>query len=585
MLENLLQEADQAKSAGNYEKAVQIYQQAIQFCENDENQSAYLAICLQELAALYANHGLIKEAIPLYQKLIGIGEKVLGIGHPDVIATTLNLARSFEAQGQFAEADDIYKLATSKAEGAVGIAHPLAQETRQAYFDALANRQILEKDKTTHGLILNPASQTHSRTPVVSSQPDVRTEDGVQLRKYSNLKQSAKIKKLRYVAESVEEQAGNLLTPQNWRHHWRDAFYIVSVLLCIAAIMIALSKIFVPQEATDTNVIARRLIEKGIFRAVDDVNGINFIDNKYAVLTNDVHHRKIPYFLLKGGLHDVGEMLLSMAIRKENWYQLKQDELTTEDGNIYYANGAPELLLTKKMQALAEFARRYYAANGCYPDKSEKLKDEPGLAYINPYTNLPDLPVVKRLSATYSRDAIFPGVKVDASVNDCFAYLKQGGLWRDDIRGSAGKISAMALFTSQRCADGYKVTEFYIHGFDRNGNLITAGKPETYYAAGLYMGKNLLDTNKERQQEMERVSVHPPERIYVVPGDSVDLHFLRQCGSSLLTGCVVLSFIAWIFLESKKRRQEPNRAVQPIEVLFLISLLVWVGLQLIHLIP
>ena len=130
--------------------------------------------------------------------------------------------------------------------------------------------------------------------------------------------------------------------------------------------------------------------------------------------------------------------------------------------------------------------------------------------------------------------------------------MRYGGSWRDDLVESAGQISALSLFTSQRCADGYKVTEFYIHGFDRHGKIITAGKPETYFVIGLISGKNLNDDNHERIAETERASVHPPERIYISPGYVVDVHFWRQFLSSLLSGSVDISLIAWFFLESKK---------------------------------
>ena len=304
----------------------------------------------------------------------------------------------------------------------------------------------------------------------------------------------------------------------------------------------------------DSNLIAQRLIGE-VFRSVDGISGIQFLDNKYAVLLNDVHHRKIPYFLLKGGMRDLKYMILGMAMGKESWFQLNQDELKTENGNVYYAGDAPEIALVKKMKNLANFAQRYYAQNACYPDKVEKLKDEPGLIYINPYDNKAELPVIKRLSAAYAREAIFPGIKNEATPQECYWFLRHGGFWRDDLVNGAGKISALSLFNSQRCADGYKVIEFYIHGFDRHANLITSGKPETCFAIGFYKGQNLNDDNQERIAEIERASVHPPQRIYVTLGYVVDVHFWRQFLTSLLTGLAIISFIAWLFLESKNAKR------------------------------
>ncbi len=583
IIENLLQEAEQAKSADDDEKAVQIYRQAVELCGNDERQAPQLAYCLQELAQIFSEYGQFSDAIPLYKQLIALGEKILGAEHPDTINAGVNLARAYEANDQFDLADAEYKLATSKAEKAFGISDSVAQEIRQEYFDAVANRQVVQEDKLRHGLTLERASQT-SQNPPVTNQPAIKTESLRTGKKYSSPKQSTKIKKLRYVAESVEQDSGNLLKAHGLRRHGRDIFYAISVILCIGAIFIAFSKLFVPNELPDSNMIAQRLIG-GVFRSVDGFNGIQFLDNKYAVLLNDVQHRKIPYILLKGGMRDLKDMILGMLMCKEMWYQLNQDELTTENGNVYYEGNAPEISLVKKMEKLADFAQRYYALNGCYPDKIDKLKGEPGLAYINPFDNKAEMPTIRRLSATYARDAIFPGLKTDANPNDSYWFLRHGGTWRDDVAGKTGKISALSLFTNQRCADGYKVIEFYIHAYDRHGKLITAGKPETYFAIGLYSGKNLNDDNHEHITETDRASVHPPEKIYITPGDAVDVHFWRQFLSSLLIGSVILSFLAWLGLEAKKRRQDPNRPLQPIEVILIVCLCLWAYVVVIHVIP
>ena len=76
------------------------------------------------------------------------------------------------------------------------------------------------------------------------SEMEVTTGEGKVIKRYANLSQSNKIKKLRYAAESAEEQSGNLLKPHALKRHGRDIFYGVSVFLCIAAIFVAFSKLF-----------------------------------------------------------------------------------------------------------------------------------------------------------------------------------------------------------------------------------------------------------------------------------------------------------------------------------------------------
>ena len=296
-----------------------------------------------------------------------------------------------------------------------------------------------------------------------------------------------------------------------------------------------------------------------------------------------MRQRKIPYFVLKGNLKDMWAIFLSTIIPKENWYQSQSDEIISEDGSVFYANGASEFVVAEKMRLLADFAKRYYKTHGCYPDKSERLAAEPKLTYINPFTSRAEPPSIKRYNGSFGRDTLFLGVAAEASPSTCYDYLKHGGDWPDTSANTPGKINALALFSTQRCADGYKVSEFYIHGFDRYSKLITSGRPYTDYVFGLYSGKDLDDDNKRRMEEMEHISVHPPNRIYVLPGSASNLQFMHQFGTNFFGACAIFSFIAWIFLGLRKRMAQPRLPILAVDVVFLVSFAAWAISTFIHL--
>ena len=263
MLEQLLKEAEQFKSAGNNQQAAVIYEQAVKICENDPRQIAQYAFCLQELAAIYWQYGLYDQVIPLYQKLVSIGGQILGTEHPDISVTLRSLARAFEANKQYNQADEVYQLAASRAERTLGLSHPLAQEIRQEYFDTLANREIVQEDDVKLGLFPLPASKHTSSTALGASSPAKVKAPPV--RKLSSLKQPKKIKNLRYGAESAQQEASSLLNRHTMSRHWPALVYILSVILGIAAIAVSLSQLFVPIDLPDPNVTAEHLIEKESF--------------------------------------------------------------------------------------------------------------------------------------------------------------------------------------------------------------------------------------------------------------------------------------------------------------------------------
>ena len=68
-----------------------------------------MATSLNNLAALYQTQGQYAEAEPLYKRALAISEKALGPDHPDVATSLNNLAELYHAQGQYAQAEPLYK--------------------------------------------------------------------------------------------------------------------------------------------------------------------------------------------------------------------------------------------------------------------------------------------------------------------------------------------------------------------------------------------------------------------------------------------------------------------------------------------
>ena len=59
-----------------------------------------VATSLNNLAALFQAQGQYTQAEPLYRRSLAIREKSLGPDHPDVATSLNNLAQHYQAQGQ-----------------------------------------------------------------------------------------------------------------------------------------------------------------------------------------------------------------------------------------------------------------------------------------------------------------------------------------------------------------------------------------------------------------------------------------------------------------------------------------------------
>ena len=83
-----------------------------------------MATSLNNLAELYHAQGQYAQAEPLYKRALAIREKALGPDHPDVATSLNNLAALYRAQGQYAQAEPLFKRSLAIREKALGPDHP-----------------------------------------------------------------------------------------------------------------------------------------------------------------------------------------------------------------------------------------------------------------------------------------------------------------------------------------------------------------------------------------------------------------------------------------------------------------------------
>src|SRR6266852_2759637 len=98
-----------ANRAGDYRTAAAGYEAALREAESFGASDPRLATTLNDLAELYKTQGRLADAEPLYRRVLGIREKVLGPDHPDVGTSFNNLAVLYKTQGRFAEAEPLYR--------------------------------------------------------------------------------------------------------------------------------------------------------------------------------------------------------------------------------------------------------------------------------------------------------------------------------------------------------------------------------------------------------------------------------------------------------------------------------------------
>src|SRR5262249_48332810 len=107
--------------AGKFAEAVPLAQRAVAIREkafgpNHPNVGASSS----NLAGLHGRRGRDADAEPLYKRVLAIVEKARGPGHPDVAIALLNLAEIYRSQGRYADAEPFYKRLLTITESTFG---------------------------------------------------------------------------------------------------------------------------------------------------------------------------------------------------------------------------------------------------------------------------------------------------------------------------------------------------------------------------------------------------------------------------------------------------------------------------------
>lgn len=86
---------------------------------------------LNNLAKLYQSQGRYEEAETLFLQALELRKQLLGDKHPDVSSSLNGLAKLYDSQGKYEEAEPLFLQALAIAEQALGENHPATVKIRE----------------------------------------------------------------------------------------------------------------------------------------------------------------------------------------------------------------------------------------------------------------------------------------------------------------------------------------------------------------------------------------------------------------------------------------------------------------------
>lgn len=116
--------ASEAFQEGRYAEAETLLTAALKEAESFETEDPRLVVTLNNLARLYDDQKKYAEAESLYRRILAIDEKTLGPDNPNMATTLYRLATLKQAQGKYAEAEPFYQRALAIRERVLEPGHP-----------------------------------------------------------------------------------------------------------------------------------------------------------------------------------------------------------------------------------------------------------------------------------------------------------------------------------------------------------------------------------------------------------------------------------------------------------------------------
>lgn len=608
---NSLEFADSQFQLGNYDTAEPIYGRAFGFLESHFGVKDPDTIsCLQKLLETYIRMGYYRDALLLYRQQVKIGEQVLGRDHPDVRSISSKIA-SVDEQLQeqvvlalFEESQHLSRTAISALKRPTKeIADPLLVGAA-----APVKREKLRQDAPPQPPSRPSAKESKqpgkAKPDKAKSKPDQKGES--KDKKASGTKNKVpEADRLGRVIdpkrlpgnllEQVQEfEEADLEEPKKiptWKErrrpgrpdpnelgrtrNMRDRFIALAIANS-SAISAAISLVLfigfgtflfnkIEHEQARLNKIPSFKTKFNTFRynTTDGIITLSLTSQDQAQLAvKGKGSIKIPYCRIGTDWKELFGQALNSLQHKELWFLVTPQGLTDESGVIYYLHDAPEQTVVANMHKVEDQAVYCYRVRGIYPEERGVFINT---QMINPCNGKIVLPDIHTLN-TLDPHSVIAGASIG---NDIYQALEEPatGLWQTEQTAIPGAVHYLAL---KNTSSNPPQSEFYLHGFDRNGSLLTSSRPGKVFLIAYKNGQSLNQSETGTMPESRRSL-----RVCLVQAPWPSPWFTARSLHYMLPLCL-FAFTMIIFLGGQLGKPKDQMALHftPVDILSVVLLVV-----------
>lgn len=456
----MLEAAAKCYWSSKFDQSEELYRAALSVLETVyATDSIDIATCLQGLGDSYYFQNKFGLALPYYTRLLASRERMLDTAPSEYVAALFKVAKTQDRLGNFLEADQSYKRATTIAQKMLVLGHPLYTSLLEGYAKFLKRY----KPGTEHAI---EQQATLSREKYVDPEMlNANILEGVGAEKSAKQQESqSRTKDKIWLSTTVADESDNRLV--KFLIKIKDNPKLVYAVLfapiyCSFAVLVAT---VVYQLAVDD---PQLLVHAGdAYQTADGHKRLTFTTrDKVTVESNGVGVER-KYHLLSNRWRELASSFFDGSTAP--WTVKTGDRLVTSNGVVLLPSNEAAAQMAP---ILSNVAQHLYEALDVSEDP-DKLKPE---AYNNPYTNLYTIPLKKVCRVETSRGAI---ESLHQGITSSMTYeefcVKCGKIVGPVLRSDTIKDgTVVCLITTKTKSDGDTVvSHFFVFGVGRDGDLI-----------------------------------------------------------------------------------------------------------------
>ncbi len=513
-----------------------------------------------EYAAKLIKQGNFLDAEPIYRRALDVLERAYGAGDPDTIACLQSLGDIYYQTGRYNEAMPHYKRLLAIGEKVLGKKHPSVVDM-VLRLAATCQQLGLNEDAETLFRRANQMSMSSMAAlsrPVPDAKPSIKNEPSSSVVSPASLPGQSNSRNAKFSRFSDDDQLAPPKKPskdkKNKDINQQDAMQgllislqrssgVLMSLVVVGALIFCAYLVFGVLNSSSARPSQLNHLKNTAYKTADAYLDLVISPNGEPSYKVGSQAYASTITAMGPDLMDFKDSILSSLLNKEIWFEETPLGLQREDGTVLYSKNSPEMKVVRQLDMIGRVASSWFQQRREYPHQRGDIQLVGDLGQ-NVVSGRPEAPSIDKIeNGTTDVQEVVDVPVVNMPVEKILEST-ENAKWLKESAGYPGAIHCLSVVHKLATGD---VREFYAHGFDRNSKFIAGSIPGTIYLVAMSNGKQYVPDHPKAAK-----AGRPPKICIVkLPNSNTPLWMIHYFTPLFCAGFAVVFFLGGRLGKSK----------------------------------